>query len=526
MIDKKLRVLIDRIPKIAPDHNEVNPEQVALVKAIQQYGGTAIPLLLPYLKHPRSGVRELTIYILRDIQGLNPYHLDILIASERKESGLLPYAIARIGTPRAVAFLIEDLQRIKEADSPIGNAFKILGKKGVPALCHLLRSTPPADNKIVVATGLILQGLDEEARSVAVAPLLDIVLNSRVSTEKREYALHVVSHLGDVAIWCVPILKRLVQQEPAIFQQPVNKAFISLGVPEAVPLLLQDLQQNRRDTDHTQWKLQTMASLHSRGISAGPEIIKYFDHPDWDIRRTAVQVIGFLGFREAIPSLIQFLVNEEDWQLVWATAESLARLPAPEAQNTLEKLANQYWFPPVRNVAREALVHLRMNRPYAPSPFYFDPWRKLSLDFFARYRSSGGWKSLTPEPDNSAGSQMDVPDGTLVGQDRGEWMGNLTFVGKDGTKQILLSNNVQAITRFGTGIFAMSGLGHLSMNEGSVYRVTRDASRTWQAIRWRRLPGTPRWAVIQETGNGQVLRVACFGGDVDISPDGAMRFIG
>ena len=519
MIDKKLSALVTRIPEMAAARYWNSSEQSTFQAAILRYGADAIPFLLPYLKHPQSKVRYLTAEIMERIQGLNASHLDALIAYGRMGEGLLSMAIARIGTPKAVAFLAAELQCANQESSPLGAAFEFLGKKGVPALCHLVRSTPSIDNSLEYELYTLMRRLDSGARNDAVDLLLNIVMDQSVARSNRRSAIRILGKLGGMARRCVPVLKRLAQQEPDIFQEPVEDALVNMGVSDAVSGLLQDLARSGNDTDKT---LRDLGSLGRQGISAGPEVVRYFENPDWDIRRTAVQVVGFIGYREAVPSLIRFLASEADWQLVWVSIESLVLLRAIEAQDALRKVADRYWFPPVQRMAQEAVMQIQKSS----STVMVKHWPRRYSGSFSYYAPLP-WKQTPPAPENGIGSRLDVPDGEFNGRDDGEWGGNLTFVAKDGTKRMVLDNNIQAITRFGTGIFALSGLAHLSINEGSVYRVTRDATGAWTAIRWRRLPGAPEWAVVQETtGNGQILRVACDGGTVDISPEGAMRFIG
>ena len=75
---------------------------------------------------------------------------------------------------------------------------------------------------------------------------------------------------------------------------------------------------------------------------------------------------------------------------------------------------------------------------------------------------------------------MDVSDGAFECTDNGEWGGELTFIAKDGTRSTLIHGNTQVVTQVGPTFLAASGLDHM-MNNGSIYRVTRDTRGVWTA---------------------------------------------
>jgi hypothetical protein len=105
--------------------------------------------------------------------------------------------------------------------------------------------------------------------------------------------------------------------------------------------------------------------------------------------------------------------------------------------------------------------------------------------------------------------------------DRGEWGGELMFLGDDHSQRNILEQNVEDIYALGTRIVAVTGLAHLSMNLGMVYEIVRRADGVWIARRWRGLPGAPQASALVETG--ELLINAYEGGSILLSPDGSMR---
>jgi len=82
-------------------------------------------------------------------------------------------------------------------------------------------------------------------------------------------------------------------------------------------------------------------------------------------------------------------------------------------------------------------------------------------------------------------------NGTLLGFDGGEWDGGLLFLDANGRPHELLHENVQAIIKTHTGVFVFTGLSHLSLLNGAVYKLI---STTGQEIRVQlthQLPGFP-----------------------------------
>ncbi|MFO3706211.1 hypothetical protein ACI6Q5_14845 [Xanthomonas codiaei] len=92
-----------------------------------------------------------------------------------------------------------------------------------------------------------------------------------------------------------------------------------------------------------------------------------------------------------------------------------------------------------------------------------------------------------PEPDHSAYAF----GGLLSGTDRGEWIGRLQFKDASGNVRVLLEENVLGIVENTHGVFVFTGLAHLGLNEGQMYRINRDERGLVTAALVRRLPGAP-----------------------------------
>ena len=71
---------------------------------------------------------------------------------------------------------------------------------------------------------------------------------------------------------------------------------------------------------------------------------------------------------------------------------------------------------------------------------------------------------------------LPVQDGWLAGTDSGEWGGRLLFVPGRGRPRTLLHENVHYLARTPGGFLAITGVAHLSIDEGKVFSVRAHGS--------------------------------------------------
>ncbi|MBS1532344.1 MAG: hypothetical protein JSU01_18730 [Bacteroidetes bacterium] len=92
-------------------------------------------------------------------------------------------------------------------------------------------------------------------------------------------------------------------------------------------------------------------------------------------------------------------------------------------------------------------------------------------------------------------------DGYLVGNDRGEWGGDLYWFSNDGKKYYKVSDDEvkQFVTR-DNQIFAIQGLAHLGLSEGSIIRIEK-INMKWVAKEYLKLPTAPEAVVLDKNKN-------------------------
>lgn len=290
-----------------------------------------------------------------------------------------------------------------------------------------------------------------------------------------------------------------------------------------------------------------------------PTLMRSLDSGDWDARMNATRDLGHAGYTNAGPRLVELLKNADDWRQVYASAESLGRLKVKEAVPDLSVVSETHWYPPVRAAALKALCAIDGRATYEPERSMFmdypyieverdaDSMREPGLNdvlfeittilspyhlWLMRLRYTVQERSYRPKDNNS--SEMEryvrirkvIPDvcvrvdgGYIVGRDFGEFGGELMFVGRHRRQIMLVDDNTSGLYRMKSGIVAVTGLGHLIIDRGVLYRITGGAG-DWKAIKWKILPGAPRRSRLLPSGD---LFVACQSGSVVVSATGEIR---
>jgi hypothetical protein len=105
--------------------------------------------------------------------------------------------------------------------------------------------------------------------------------------------------------------------------------------------------------------------------------------------------------------------------------------------------------------------------------------------------------------------RLQTSAGTLIGTNKGEYAGNLSLVGTNGTPiRPLLAENVLQLLPVKAGALVFTGLLHLSVENGAVWLFYKSHSGDWSIRKLADLDGTPR-AVYEN--NGSVLVVTGHG---------------
>ncbi len=328
----------------------------------------------------------------------------------------------------------------------------------------------------------------------------------------------------------------------------VDSATMAIGSPESVPLLVMALR-----AEPSLSAFRPIASLHERGIAAGPALVEFLSNSDADLRVGAARALGYIGYSDAIGNLLALLSDPDDWRLAYVAAESLGRMRAQRAIPALAKLASTHWYPNVATAARFAIKVINGEEAYTSREDDFIPEFSLFGPVGAVRTSSSrgpvrpafirtadelttstlrklhydieivGWDEKGRHVQHSTTTPvcgLKVPGGQIVGGDRGEWGGELAYMTDQSTATILLKGNTRGIHLLPFAILAVSGLAHLSLNSGALFMVVPVDGGGFKAKRWKTLPGAPIASGMLSNGK---LFISTEGGDVVISPDGKLE---
>ena len=545
---------IARMREVADPSAGITDEEGAVAKALQSLGPEAILPVMELLQDRDGNVREMAGYVLRDMPGLGPEHLPPLQRAVEAGDGWLPPAIASIGTPEAIRFLMAQLAKKPESHTQFTFALERLGPAAFPGLLELFRCGKSCDESLLRVAGSILAESREKAAE-AITPLVAVATDPGSSLLARRGALRALGELGPTARPAVTTLLEMTHGEPVELQADARQAVLGIGGAGT----REALEASLDGAETPQFVLRDIAALGEGGREAGPRVERLLSAREADVRVVAARTLGLIGYRPAVPSLIAALDDPDDWRLVYLAAEALGRLRAAEARGELEATASSHWYPPVREAARNAGLALDSKYRYVStsdrSNFSFDffdfehagrdyepcadlahfpaaPRRSDVLDPVAQPalaqrlaydREIVGWDEKgrhTSHRRTPAEVGLRIRGGWLVGADQGEWGGELVFKADDGSTKMVLPTNMQGLHVLGSDrIVAVTGLAHLTSNDGMLYQIDCPPSKPCTAAPWKQLPGAPRSSWVLESGE---LLVNTFGGSVVVASDGTL----
>jgi HEAT repeat protein len=529
----------------------IGPDENAVAMALQALSPESIEPVVSLLEDPEVGVRELAGYVLRGMPGLQPRHLPALRAAVEAGDGWLPPAIASIGTPEAVRFLVAQLAKRPQSQTQLTVALERLGTRAVPGLVELFHCGESCDARLLLVAGQVLGEMDDAA-SAAVAPLASIAGDPGASFPERNAAVRALGSIGALARPAIQTVLALAREGPAPLKDAARMATLEIGGPGT-----RDVLESFLDRESPSLALIKIARLGAGGREAGPRIETLLDSPDRDARVASARALGAVGYTPAAPRLTAALADRDDWRLVYCAAEALGRLGAAESRGALRQTAASHWYPPVREAAATAALALDGRSVYEPGSRPAD--LSIALDTApgvvrlgpcadARHYPAVPERSEVLDPSRAELAKrlaydrvvegfdekgrhtrlrptvptvgVRVAGGWLVGNDAGEWGGELVYKSDAGATAVLLSANVHALHALSEGrVVASTGLAHMGFNDGSLYAVSCRAEGC-SARRWKELPGAPvsSWM----TASGELL-VNARRGSLLIAPDGTMR---
>ena len=542
------------------------------------------------LAHPDERVADIASIVLREAPAIAPEHLPAIRAGLDRDLGWLAPALAAIPGEAAAREAVARVLAEGETSNQEGYAIQRLGARAVPPLLEAAHCRDGCARSDVAVLSSSFARLGEAARPAAPA-LLAIAADPATPRDTAAGALRMLVAIGNHAAVAEPGLLALRDAKPEL-RHEIDDVLVAVGGEPGGAVLADRLGRGVAETR----VIQEIAALGPAGVAAGPALLALLSGDAADralaaappamfafddaaaLRVAAARALGAVGYRPAVPRLLEALDDPRDVRLNWAAAEALGRLAPAEATGALEGAAASHWYPPVRAQAASSLQAIRAGVPAVPEdeqawgrfesipgvvegceapPEGVQDAAKLyggdeadarelqRLRYDSEVVSYGAadedaQRAATPAgktpivnvtADNIVEHRqririvpavaLPVPGGWLAGGNRGEWGGELMFLPATGTPVKLWDGNVEDIYRFGDGWVATVGIAHMSLNEGEVLKIARDAGGRWSATPWRTLPGAPfrSWPL----PGGELLIDVYDGGTLLLSPDGRFR---
>jgi HEAT repeat protein len=357
-----------RIVEAASSEPDMTEDQWNLTQEISWLGPASVHRMAPLLKHEDPAVRDLTTRILCHMHGLREESLDALIESKRSGNEAITVAIAKAGTPKAIAFLVEELKKEKRKGTQTYWAFCILGEKGVPALVQLIENQP-LDEELAATVISVFGELRDQARS-AVDPLMKSItarlgsehanrsvamdpnetgqtaepptgpltqsMAARQDRKAVECAVLVLGAIGETAQRSLPFLLKLAENDPS-YKDVVDRSLGTMNTPERIADVL------------------TRLGACTGGVSARSELAKWAQQGDVlidpliefiSLRQGneyaigwAVYLLGEIGpkARRVAPLLLK-LAEEKPGSYQHVVDTALLEMGAPEATQAAFRL--------------------------------------------------------------------------------------------------------------------------------------------------------------------------------------------
>jgi hypothetical protein len=508
----------------------------------------AVDALVPLLADPDDRVAGLAAFALRDAPRIAPTYLPQIRAGLDRGLRWLPPALGRIGTDEAAREAVDRYLVSDEApENQEAYAVQLSGHRALPFIVERARCRPDceANTHVLLAGVLARMGLER----VEVGPaLLRIAGDRDASPQAAQGALIMISQLGHEARALEADLVQLRESAPSLAHW-IDIAEVGIGSRRSGSIFVERLA-SRPDVI----TLRDLAQTGEAGRDAGPAVIELMrTRPE--LRPAAAHVLGYIGYDDAVPVLVDALDDPADVRVAWASATSLGRLRAAMALPALERTAARHWYPPVREAAQRAVAALRHGaaaEEHRVGFFAFDgineglpecrePRGRIirentatklhaatAREELARLRypsevvSYGAAGEHRERIEREPRVALRVDGGWLAGSSGGEFGGELVFIGDDGGFQkILDGDNVVDIHRLRDRIVAITGMAHLSANRGSLVAVTPATNGRWTSRIWRTLPGAPAASALLEPG--ELFVSIRGGGAVLVDAAGTMR---
>lgn len=539
---------------------------------LAKFGDDAVVELLPLLLSENEGYRNLASYTLLKITPINARHLDALNDGLQKDRGWLPSVIARIGTDKAKNYLVRDFIRKPESGGQMGFAFKLLGEKVTGDLINLYHCKSGCDRFFLSDLRNVFGNIKNFSQK-DIQLIVEIAKNNSIQTKARHGVLEVLVGKDNLTSEKLDELVALKEIEPS-FSKTVNQILIDNGSINSNELIVEFIKQDSRWDHYVSESYINLTKMGKDGAFALPALYEIAVKQESDYKLRAIRTIGFVGDKSSVPFLSNLLDEKVEWQVVYVAINALSQLNATSEFNKLKNLSENHWYKVIRDSAATVINRFETNGEYQ-STFYLNKYaaqlpdkdhregleslygnfwvpslavcdknsfrvinESSDIKKYRDHKAPNSFKEFSYLssilhdgyfPDEHRilpHSALKVDNGWLLGANRGEFGGELTFMNDKNEIEVLLNANVEDIFKMSFGYIAVTGLAHMSSDSGAIFLISKSDDGKWTTKKWLSLPGAARssWfikgekllinttkASIAVTHSGNIQTVECSG---------------
>lgn len=429
-------------------------------------------------------------------------------AFSKNPNGAMAHALGALGTAEAIAALLDQYEEIGGGGQTIV-ALKNLGPGVLPEVFARLERY--ANQEDVEGTPQKIRRLIGVVDSMGyrAVPFIDewaaTALNVSNGLEQRVSALWALDGVGDYFQEKSDILLPLLAETDGRIADVALTTLISARNPHIAKQYFQQCMNTYLE-EEAYWPrerrcIAKIGRFGRNGNSAGALIAKYINGEDIETALVAIDVVGMIEYKEAIPALEQFLPHP-DWRFVYHSLIALARLDARQSVPKIDALKWTYWLPEIGSLSSSISAALVQNRRFVNEPIMFDRMPgdcKSNVWYFEE-------KNFVPPKEFNGNHKLEFEGGVLSGSDRGEWGGELVWNPSHGEPEIIVEDNVRTMFQERDEAIVIFGLAHMGISRGYAALVSRDQSGQWVSKEIARF--TEDASQVVEYGPGRYIAIA------------------
>jgi hypothetical protein len=407
-----------------------------------------------------------------------------------------------------------------------GEVLATLGSPGMEAILDLLGDPLQGEHRKDQAAQLLAE-VPCHTRAHLVPRLLRLAADEKGDEMGRALALQV---LREIEV-CHPIAREPVRAAALSRSAVVRRSAVGVLAEWRDPQAAVELAKEIVETNGDSWAVLKIGELGASARLAVPSLSRYLERGPWLERMHAATPLGRIGGDEAEDALVRGLGNPS-WSASLCAVKGLVVMRArkPSTQAALRTVATGHWLAAVRRAASSAAAFLAASaaeRAALPEPAICrgaaadlipDGPKACSKNGQGLRASQAGVPPLPFRPEDPPTTAMRVPEGWLLGYDRGEFGGKLLFRRTDGVTQTVLERfPVRALHQMNGQPVAVIAADHTTI----LFKVTvPHAGGPLSAAPWRDVPGY-RAASAEDPSGGLLVRTTV--GRYLLSPSGEIK---